>query len=56
MIDIFVFILTSIIVIRTLSYGFWVFSSKNIVGGLFVFLVCGITFALSIYLLILDRT
>ena len=56
MIDVFIFILTAIIVIRTLSYAFWVFSSKNGIGGIFVVLLSLITFALGVYLLILDRT
>lgn len=56
MIDVFVFILTSVIVIRTLGFGVWVFSSKNAPGGIFVVLLSAITLALSVCLLILDRT
>lgn len=54
--DIFVFLVAILIVIRTFGYGASTISSKNISGGIFVFLVSAITAWLAFYLLILDRT
>jgi len=54
--DILVFIVTVIIAIRTFGYGIWTVSEKNILGGMFVFILSAILVALSTYLLILDRT
>ena len=54
--DIFVFLVTLFIVIRTFGYGFWTLSSKNVLGGLFIFLISTLTIGLSAYLLFFDRT
>ncbi len=54
--DIFVFLVSLFIVIRTLGYGIWTISSKNVLGGLFVIFVSLLTVGLSIYLLFFDRT
>ena len=54
--DIFVFLVSLIVVIRTLGYGFWVLSSKNVIGGIFVLLISTFTIFLSAYLLFFDRT
>ena len=54
--DIFVFLVTILIVIRTFGYGLWTLSSKNIQGGLFILLISAITAGLSAYLLFFDRT
>ena len=54
--DIFVFLITLFIVIRTFGYGLWTIGAKNISGGLFIFLLSALTIGLSAYLLIFDRT
>ena len=54
--DIFVFIVTILIVIRTFGYGLWTISSKNIPGGLFILLISALTAGLCSYLLFFDRT
>lgn len=56
MADIFVFLLTILIVVRTFGYGLWTLSSKNILGGLFILALSALTVGLSVYLLIFDRT
>ena len=54
--DIFVFLLTILIAIRTFGYGVWTVSSKNVSGGLFVLFLSALTAGLSAYLLFFDRT
>lgn len=54
--DIFVFVVTLLIVIRTFGYGLWTLSSKNILGGIFILLISALTVGLCTYLLFLDRT
>ncbi len=54
--DIFVFLISILIVIRTFGYGLWTLSSKNILGGLFILTISLLTVGLSAYLLIFDRT
>ena len=54
--DIFVFLVALFIVIRTFGYGIWTLSSKNILGGIFIFLISALTLGLSAYLLFFDRT
>ena len=56
MIDAFVFFVCIVIAVRTAGYGIWTLRSKNILGGIFVLFLSGILTALSIYLLIFDRT
>lgn len=54
--DIFVFLVTLVIVIRTFGYGIWTLSAKNILGGLFIMFISALTIGLSAYLLFFDRT
>lgn len=54
--DIFVFLVTLFIVIRTFGYGIWTISSKNILGGIFIISISLLTVSLSAYLLFFDRT
>lgn len=54
--DLFVFLVAIIISIRTFGYGLWTMSQKNILGGIFIFLLSATVIGLSAYLLILDRT
>ena len=56
MIDVFLFIVSIIVVIRTVGYGFWTLSDNNISGSIFIFLLALITSLLSVYLLISGRT
>ncbi len=49
--NIFVFILILIIVVRTLLYGFWTLKGKNIAGGIFVILLSSVTAGYAAYLM-----
>ena len=49
--NIFVFLLIIIIVIRTLLYGFWTLKGKNITGGIFVILLSSLTAGYVAYLM-----
>jgi len=54
--DIFVFLVSLIISIRTYGYGIWTLKSKNVLGGLFILFLSTLTVTLSAYLLFFDRT
>lgn len=56
MIDIILFIVSILIVIRTQCYGFWTLGEKNILGGIFIILLSALTAVLSAYLLVFNST
>lgn len=52
MTDFFVFIISASVVIKTIQYGIWTLSEKNIMGGIFVILLSVSTLSLGAYLLL----
>ncbi len=56
MIDIFVFLLVLIVILRTMMYGIWTLKGKNILGGSFIMLLSSGTAVLAAYLLFRGST
>lgn len=52
MTDVFVFALVAIVSSKTIQYGFWTITQKNITGGIFVFLLSVSVLILGAYLLL----
>lgn len=53
MTDFFVFVISVSVVIKTVQYGIWTLTKKNIVGGIFIIILSVSTLLLGAYLLLL---
>lgn len=53
--DILVFLIALMISLRSFGYGLWLFSGKNISGGIFVLLLSSLVTALSSYLFLFNK-
>lgn len=56
MIDILLLVICIVIAVRTMGYGIWTLSEKNICGGVFVLILSVSLTVLSSYLMFFDKT
>lgn len=52
MTDFFVFVISASVVIKTIQYGIWTLTEKNIAGGIFIIILSASTLSLGAYLLL----